>query len=66
MDYDPRVSEDSDRMETERVEVTSSAAPGGGRDGGTWFGYIGLGIAVAAMLVGFAGMVLFVLYFLRA
>jgi len=29
-----------------------------------WFGYIGMGIAIAAMLIGFAGMVLFILYFL--
>lgn len=29
-----------------------------------WFGYIGMGIAITAMLVGFAGMVLFILYFL--
>ena len=68
VDYDRGVSEDPDRMEPQRLDYTSSSssAPAGGRDGGTWFGYIGLGIAVAAMLVGFVGMVLFVLYFLRA
>jgi len=30
-----------------------------------WFGYIGFGIVIAAMLLGFAGMVLGALWFVR-
>ena len=43
---------------------TPAAGPAGREDATPWFGYIGIGIAIAAMLVGFIGMVLFILYFI--
>ena len=61
-----RVSEDPDRLEPQHLDYTSASTPKSEPGDSTpFFGYIGLGIAVAAMLVGLAGMVLFVLYFLR-
>ena len=67
VDYDLRVSRDPDRLDPQHLDYTSSSTPKAEReDSASFFGYIGLGIAVAAMLVGLVGMVLFVLYFLRA
>jgi hypothetical protein len=61
------VSEDPDRLEPQHLDYTSSTTPKSEREDPTpFFGYIGLGIAVAAMLLGFALMVLFVLYLLKA
>ena len=61
------VSEDPDRLDPQRLDYTSSSTPKAEREDPTpLFGYIGLGIAIAAMLLGFVAMVLFVLYFLRA
>jgi hypothetical protein len=60
------VTQDPDRLEPQHLDYTSESAPPPERaDSTPFFGYIGLGIAVAAMLVGLAGMVLFVLYFLH-
>lgn len=61
------MSQDPDRLEPQRLDYTSpSTAKDERADPAPLFGYIGVGIAIAAMLVGFAGMILFVLYFLRA
>ena len=61
------VSQDPDRLDPQHLDYTSASTPKAEREDSTpLFGYIGLGIAIAAMLLGFVGMVLFVLYFLRA
>jgi hypothetical protein len=65
--YDPGVSQDPDRLDPQHLDYTSSSTSKGEReDPAPFFGYIGLGIAIAAMLVGLVGMVLFILYFVRA
>jgi len=62
----PDVS-DSDRLDPQRLDYTNpSTTKSEPEDPTPLFGYIGLGIAVAAMLIGLIGMVLFVLYFIRA
>ncbi|HEY8748930.1 MAG TPA: hypothetical protein VIM11_13195 [Tepidisphaeraceae bacterium] len=63
----PTESTDPNRLEPQTLDYTTpeTRAAATTEDPTPWFGYIGIGIAIAAMLVGFAGMLLFALYFLN-
>jgi hypothetical protein len=61
------VTQDPNRLPPETLDYTSPQIDrvAAREDPTPWFGYIGIGIAIAAMLIGFAGMLLFALYFLN-
>jgi len=64
---DPTDPTDPSRLDPQTLDYTTpeTARAAEREDPHPWFGYIGLAIPIAAMLVGFAALILFVLYFLN-